>query len=163
MQALPTEQGRAGQLADLLITREVMVQDQMWGESNERSDATEDQLIDAAMAQLSFVRLRDLDEDEGVALQAAKEEFYPDNWDGFRSYGSRIANLVVAAAYIRSEIKRSLLKGEPIVRTKRNEVTQWSTEPYMSSDEALKHVPPDHLPPEPERAGHGLMPDGSAS
>lgn len=143
---------QAGQLADLLIAREVAVQDQMWGDANERADATDNQLIDAAMAQLGFLQLRFTGLDEAVALQAAEEEYYPTDlgWSGFRSYGSNIANLVVAAAYIRSEIKRRALLGEEITRTRRNEA--WgekggTSRPYMSSEEALKNAPPDYLPP----------------
>ena len=146
---------KAGQLADLLISREVGVQDQMWGVANERADATEGQMVRAAVAQATIVGYHDAvkhdpDEEfvsEDELIDGIKEDIYPKGWTGFRNYGSDVANLVVAAAYLRSEIKRRLAAGEDYTRTKRGEPYR-GDQPAMSSDIALQNVAPDHLPPD---------------
>lgn len=126
----------AGKKADDLIAGEVAIQDKMWGDSNERADVADGQMIGAALAQLSMldIKLSEVTTAE-EALQYAKAGFYPDDWGGFRDYGSNVANLVVAAAYIRSEIKRRIAAGEDTTRTKRGEPYTNAT-PYVSSDEA---------------------------
>lgn len=130
----------AGHMADDLIASEVGIQDKMWGSSNERADALENQMPRAAMAQLDFIIQRDRkpDHKEAVILELSQEYYYPKDWDGFRSYGSTIANLVVAAAYIRSEIKRRVMAGEDATRTKRGEPYVKAT-PFMSSEDAADH------------------------
>lgn len=130
------DQAVAGYKADALIATEVAVQDRMWGDANERADSTLNQLIDAALAQIVVTKaILNNDEDPvGVA-----GPFYPTGWDGLRSYGSNVANLVVAAAYLRSEIKRRILLGEDTTRTKRGEAYTTAV-PYVSSDEALAEL-----------------------
>jgi hypothetical protein len=129
------DQKTAGDIADTLIELEVSIQDKMWGDSNERADATGNQMTHAAIAQLVLAAAKH----SGVSSETATEvgsSFYPTDWDGFRDYGSNIANLVVAAAFIRSEIKRRVLLREDTTRTKRGEPYTRAT-PYMSSEEAL--------------------------
>ncbi len=128
----------AGKVADALIAAEVAVQDRMWGDANERADSTLNQLIDAALAQIVVTKalLDNCTADEAVALGKG---FYPTGWDGLRSYGSTSANLVVAAAFLRSEIKRRVLLGDSLVRTKRGEAYTTAT-PYVSSEEAIDEI-----------------------
>jgi hypothetical protein len=130
------EQISAGDQAGALIETEVAVQDRMWGDANGRADSTDNQLIHAALAQVVVTQaILNNDEDPvGVA-----KPFYPTGWEGLRSYGSPVANLVVAAAYLRSEIKRRILLGEDTTRTKRGEAYKAST-PYVSSEEALAEI-----------------------
>lgn len=109
--------------ADSLIAAEIARQDRMWGPENERADATKGQMLRAATAQMVFLDGM-LDGDDRVVAVQAGRAWYPDDWSGFRDYGSDIANLVVAAAYIRQEIKRKLALGESTERTSRNPDTQ---------------------------------------
>lgn len=133
-----SEQAAAGQQADNLIATEVAIQDRMWGDANERADSTKNQLLAAGMAQLTLLNAKLEGEPPETALGAAKF-FYPADWDGLRDYGSPIANLVVAAAFIRSEIKRRVMLGEDTTRTKRGEAYTTAS-PYMSSDQAAAEV-----------------------
>lgn len=133
------EQSTAGALADKLIATEVAIQDRMWGDANERADSTNNQLLDAALAQqvLLGTKLK-----AGATSEDAVEEalgFYPKGWDGLRDYGSHVANLVVAAAYLRSEIKRRILLGEDTTRTKRGEAYTTAS-PYVSSEQAISEL-----------------------
>ena len=134
-----SEEQKAGGRADQLIAAEVAVQDRMWGVSNERADATKGQMIGAAVAQASAIWAdTTIPSEPGGregAFEVAKANYYPADWDGFRDYGSNVANLVVAAAYLRSEIKRRIAAGEDTTRTKRGEPYTKAT-PYMSSDKA---------------------------
>lgn len=124
----------SGKVADQLIAAEVAIQDKMWGDTNERADATHNQLIDAAMAQTVVSKALTENLPEEAAVEIAKA-FYPTGWDGLRSYGSVVANLVVAAAFLRSEIKRRIAAGDSLVRTKRGEPYHVA-QPYMTSEEA---------------------------
>lgn len=134
-----TEQASAGAQADALIATEVAIQDRMWGDANERADSEENQLIHAAQAQLELTT-RILEGDSAQRATAhALLGFYPEDWDGLRSYGSNVANLVVAAAFIRSEIKRRILLGEDTTRSKRGEPYTTAT-PYVSSEQAASEI-----------------------
>lgn len=135
-----TEQQVAGQKADELIAKEVAVQDLMWGEANERADATENQLIAAAQAQTTLVKMKLEGNTSDRATALALLGFYPEDWNGLRDYGSNVANLVVAAAFLRSEIKRRILLGEDTTRAKRGEAYLGPATPYVSSEEAAKLV-----------------------
>lgn len=128
-------QTEAGEVADVLISKEVSIQDKMWGDANERADSTNNQLLRAGLAQLAFLSLKLAGAPIDEALKSAKDTFYPRDWDGFRDYGSNVANLVVAAAFIRSEIKRRVMAGEDTTRTKRGE-PYTTAHPYVSSEEA---------------------------
>ena len=130
----------AGKTADQLIAAEVAVQDKMWGDANERAKADRGELLSAAVAQLTFVHDRDVIGGiaEESALALAKARYYPSDWDGFRSYGSTVANLAVAGAYIRNEMKRLIAAGEDTTRTKRGEAYPGRNTPYMSSEQAAK-------------------------
>jgi len=129
------EQGNAGKLADHLIATEVAIQDKMWGDANERADTTGDQMMTAAMAQLVLLQRKLAGDPSDEAVKLA-QEFYPSDWNGFRDYGSNVANLVVAAAFLRSEIKRRILGGEDTTRAKRGEAYKGPDLPYVSSEEA---------------------------
>lgn len=132
------DQSIAGNQADHFIATEVAIQDRMWGEANERADSTNNQLLHAAMAQLVLLNAKLQGETAEDALEIAKE-FYPAGWDGFRDYGSNSANLVVAAAFLRSEIKRRVLLGEDTTRASRSQ-PYVTASPYVSSEEAAEGV-----------------------
>jgi hypothetical protein len=129
----------AAERADLIIASEVSIQDKMWGDANERADAMKGQLLLAGHAQLSAIRLV-LEmpmEDRKEIFAHVGDRYYPKGWTGFRDYGSDIANLAVAAAYIRNEIKRRILKGESTERTSRPKDQPYvGDQPNMSSSEA---------------------------
>lgn len=134
-----TEQSIAGASADDLIAKEVAIQDRMWGNANERADSTENQLLKAGMAQLDLTMLLLMGEPEKRATAMALLEAYPKDWDGLRSYGSVVANLAVAAAFIRSEMKRRIMLGEDTTRTSRGEPYTKAI-PYVSSDQAIAEL-----------------------
>lgn len=131
------EQSVAGTKADELIATEVAIQDRMWGDANERADATNNQMVAAGLAQVMLVYQQGLGHPPEDALDIATQ-FYPETWNGFRTYGSTVANLVVASAFLRSEIKRRLLLGEDTTRTKRGEAYKGPDFPYISSEDAAK-------------------------
>lgn len=106
----------AERLADELITAELAKQNQMWGRSNERADASKGQLFHAAMAQQDALWARQLG--EATAFDEAPS-IYPEDWSGFRDYGSDIANLIVAISFLTQEVKRKLMNGEDYTRTSR--------------------------------------------
>lgn len=105
--------------ADRLVNAEVQRQNRMWG--IERDDHSNGELAAAAVAQLDELTLKQ----QGVpeAFKQAHPSF-PKNWSGFRDYGSDIANLVVAAAWLHQEIARKLRAGEDETRTSRDTATQ---------------------------------------
>lgn len=106
----------AERLADNLIFQEIAKQDKMWGRINERADTSKGQLLQAALAQAGATHNR-INGD--AAAFDTTPGIYPADWSGFRDYGSDIANLVVAIAYLRQEVKRKLLNGEDRTRTSR--------------------------------------------
>jgi hypothetical protein len=106
----------AERLADELITAELAKQNQMWGSSNERADVAKGQLFHAAMAQQDALWARQLGETNAFAEPPC---IFPEDWSGFRDYGSDIANLVVSIAYLTQEVKRKLMNGEDYTRTSR--------------------------------------------
>lgn len=131
---MDTSNTSAGVTADNMIAAEVSVQQKMWGDPNERADGMNGQLLGACMAHINAVAavaampyLK-----RAVIFKQSKTTFYPKDWspDAFRDYGSDIANLVVAAAYLRNEIKRRLLRNEPTYRAPR-------TAPYVSASPAM--------------------------
>jgi hypothetical protein len=130
------EQADAGEQADILIETEVSIQDRMWGDANERADSENNQLLAAGLAQLIALNYR-VHGDTGAFDTVPS--VYPEGWDGFRDYGSNVANLVVAAAFIRSEIKRRILLGEDTTRAKRGEPYTTAT-PYVSSEQAASEL-----------------------
>lgn len=139
-----TDLTQAGAFADHLIATEVSVQDKMWGEANDRADAQHNQLTRAATAQLVLVTNKMSGATDEDALGLATP-FYPQDWNGFRDYGSNVANLVVVAAFIRSEIKRRILLGEDTTRAKRGEAYKGPDLPAVTSEEALASAPPMHV------------------
>jgi hypothetical protein len=113
-----------GYRADMLIQGEVERQDRMWGVTNDRADVKHGQMTRAAAAQLEALMRR---QTSGLSISSEHPPaVYPEDWSGFRDYGSDIANLVVGAAYLRQEIKRKLRAGESTERLSRNP----STQPY---------------------------------
>lgn len=122
------------ELADQLIAAEIAKQDGMWGETNERADASKSQILRAATAQCVALSLSqnfaalwpggNRAEQRVEAFNKAKHDFYPTDWSGFRDYGSDVANMVVAAAYLRNEIKRRIRNGESTYRAPRDAKTQ---------------------------------------
>lgn len=128
-------------VAKTLIDTELMRQDQMWGQANERADVSKQQLMKAAVSQIILVGKREEDavepgsEEEESLVSFITAMVYPADWDGFRSYGSSIANLVVAAAFIQQEIKRRLAAGESSERTAR-------TKPYEKATPNTQETAP---------------------
>lgn len=137
----------AGAKADSLLATEVAIQDKMWGLSNERAAADKSQMIYAAAAQLLLTVLKVEGITSKEATTLAKASFYPTSWDGFRDYGTEdgpiIANLVVAGAFIRSEIKRRLLAGEGYDRAPRPKTETYPERntPNVSSVQAISDGP----------------------
>lgn len=129
----------AGVTARHLIAKEIEGQDKMWGATNDRADATLGQLLNAGLAQA--VAIRDTRSEHQMANRAgcfdnAKREFYPADWNGFRDYGSDVANLVVAAAFIEQEIKRLIADGASTYRAPRLAPYAGPDKPAMSSSDA---------------------------
>lgn len=114
---------QAANVADELIKSEIARQDRMWGAFNERTDISDGQLFDAGHAQLWLVMSKADGASPENALRSA-QCLYPEDWGGFRDYGSDVANLVVAVAFLRQEIKRRIMNGEDTTRTSRNPETQ---------------------------------------
>lgn len=126
--------GQSQERARALVQAEMDRQDLMWGEVNERADIAERQLMRAGMAQLVALDYRQ----RGypcpfAAIGVAARHFYPPDWSGFRDYGSDIANLVVAAAFIQQEIARKLRAGEDTTRLSRDAAAQ----PYLADQPKL--------------------------
>lgn len=125
-----------------LIAAEVAVQNKMWDDGNGRADCSNGELMSSAMASLDLVALKDFGKLEShTAVKIAKDDFYPENWSGFRDYGTRIANLVVAAAFIENQIKLCLNAGEDWTRAKRQPEQTYNAEtglPNVSSEEAAR-------------------------
>jgi hypothetical protein len=107
----------AERLADRLIAIEIAKQDEMWGKLNERADTSKGQLMHGGMAQLDAL----YDRHKGLkdAFDDTRRMIYPEDWSGFRDYGSDIASMVVAIAFFRREAKRKLMNGEGYTRTTR--------------------------------------------
>ncbi len=103
-----------------LVAAEMEGQDRMWGPTNERADATKGQLMHAAMAQLSGLDVKL----ETGAFPPEPPTIYPQGWAGFRDYGSNVANLVVAVAFLSQEIKRRLIAREDTTRLSRDQAKQ---------------------------------------
>jgi hypothetical protein len=108
-------------LATALIDAEVDRQDRMWGPENERADVSNRELMHAAMAYLAALNLRQ--EGDPRAFIDVPLSF-PKGWSGFRNYGSDIANLVVATAFLHQEIARKLRAGEDHTRLSRDAASQ---------------------------------------
>ena len=121
----------AGERADEIIAKEVAGQDKMWGVANERTDADSGQLLAAGLAQLEALFLRRSGETTAFDTPPTS---YPSDWSGFRDYGSDVANLAVAAAFIRQEMKRLIATGAATTRTARNPETQ----PYKGDQPATQ-------------------------
>ena len=121
----------AGRQADEIIAKEVAGQDRMWGVANERADSSGGQLLRAGLAQMEALMLRQGGEADAFG---APPNIYPEGWSGFRDYGSDVANLAVAAAYIRQEMKRLIAQGADTTRTSRDPATQ----PYTGDQPAVQ-------------------------
>jgi hypothetical protein len=132
----------AARFARTLIATEVGIQNKMWEDDNARADNANGELMCAAMASLDLVQIKEVGKlDSKTAVLIARDDFYPPNWSGFRDYGTRIANLVVAAAFIENEIKRCLVNGEDWTRAKREPDQTYSPAtglPAVSSEEASR-------------------------
>lgn len=121
----------AGHKADEIIAKEVSGQDKMWGVANERTDANNGQLLGAGLTQLGALFERRAGNPDAFATPSTS---YPADWSGFRDYGSDVANLAVAAAFIRQEMKRLIAAGADTTRTSRNVATQ----PYTGDQPAVQ-------------------------
>jgi hypothetical protein len=108
----------AERLADRLIATEIAKQDELWGKLNERPDTSKGQLMRAGMAQLDALYDRHNGAEDSFDPNDAPM-IYPEDWSGFRDYGSDMANLVVTKSFLPQEVKRKLLNGEDHTRLAR--------------------------------------------
>jgi hypothetical protein len=106
----------AERLTDELISAELAKQNQMFGRMDKRTDILNGEFQHAGMAQLDA--LFDRQNGEPGAFETPPE-IYPEDWSGFRDYGSDVANLVVGVAFLTQEIKRKLLADEKYTRLAR--------------------------------------------
>ena len=106
----------AERLTDELVSAELAKQNQMWGRMNQRADTSQGQLFHAGIAQIDALFDRQNGEPDAFDSPPA---VYPEDWSGFRDYGSDIANLVVAVSFFTQEIKRKLINGEDFTRLAR--------------------------------------------
>jgi hypothetical protein len=105
--------------ANRKVQAEMERQNRMWGIG--RDDHANGELMFAAMAQLDELSIKQ----DGVTDAFSEPHvLFPENWSGFRDYGSDVANLVVAAAWIQQEIARKLRAGEDDTRTSRDPEAQ---------------------------------------
>jgi hypothetical protein len=103
-------------LIDELISAELAKQNDRFGDVSIRTDVASGELMWAGMAQLDA----EFDRQNGEPDPFAEApEIYPANWRGFRDYGSTVANIVVAIAFLTQEGKRLLLNGADYTRTER--------------------------------------------
>ena len=117
---------KTGEYVDSLIEREVNVQIAMWGTN--RPDNDKGQLLGAAMASAGAINtIRSVPHplsaaDRALVFEQAKM-FYPADWDptAFRDYGSDVANLIVAIAFLRNQVLDMVSKGEDTTRSKRGQ------------------------------------------
>lgn len=100
-----------------LINAEIDKQLKMWGDSNERADATNKQLFYAGFAQLDALYDKSLFGHWPYDVPG----MYPVDWSGFRDYGSDIANMVVGIAFLTNEMARLIGNGESTYRRPRDE------------------------------------------
>jgi hypothetical protein len=101
------------------VQAEVERQNRMWGIG--RDDHANGELMMATLAQLDELTIKQAGAPEAFAQP---HPAFPKNWSGFRDYGSDVANLVVAAAWLHQEIARKLRAGEDDTRLSRNPETQ---------------------------------------
>jgi hypothetical protein len=118
-------------VADSLIAAELGRQDAMWGVANERADSQNGELFDAAHAQLWLAMAKREGSDSESAIKSAAY-LYPLGWTGFRDYGSDVANIVVAIAYLRQEVKRLIANGADTTRLSRQ-----ASQPYTGDQPAV--------------------------
>jgi hypothetical protein len=113
--------------AEDLIKWEMELQDQMWGAGTDNIEAINDgQFQRAAMGQLTALFEKENGDPDAFS---SPPPIFPEDWDPgtFRDYGTGIANLVVAAAWLTQEIRRRLNNGESRKRSPRDPVRQ----PYV--------------------------------
>lgn len=127
----PSDIQQANERAVEMIANEVALQDKMWGDDNARAKHQDGQLLGAALAQAQAIHsVREYPADpRSLSFEIAHDNYFPKDWDknAFRDYGSDIANLVVAAAFLHQEIKRRLLVGEDTMRSKREPAQAYQT------------------------------------
>lgn len=119
-------------IASKLVEAEILRQVEMWGPKHESTQVDQGEMMRAAMAQLVCLGARQSGNPDAFDKLPG---IYPRNWSGFRDYGSDVANLVVAAAFIQQEIARKILAGEDMTRTRRDRATQpyYGTQPKETS------------------------------
>ncbi|WP_029081157.1 hypothetical protein [Bradyrhizobium sp. th.b2] len=106
-----------------MIMAELALQNGMWGEANERSDIQNGQLFDAGSAKAMKDR-RKANADAFHVVPA----IYPQDWSGFRSYGTDIPNGVVGVCFMIQEIKRLLMDGVDPTRLARRPDQKYNPE-----------------------------------
>lgn len=127
----------ASRIASALTDAEFNVQTKMWGA--DRPDYQKGELMSAAMTSLDLVAIKRAGLPSATAVKIANADFYPEDWSGFRDYGTDIANLVVAAAFLKSEITRLIAAGEDRTRAPRESHQTYAAEtvPAFTSAEAI--------------------------
>lgn len=91
-----------------LIAAELGLQNQMWGDANERADISKGQLFGAGLAMFTAMKGR---RERNVDAFYAIPETYPKDWSGFRDYGTDIPCGVVGICFMIQEAKRLLMEG----------------------------------------------------
>lgn len=119
------EQVMVSSIVTDIIFGEVERQNTMWGNTNERADISQGQLLQAARAQAAALTARRCGVDDAFdgGFDGAPT-CYPPDWSGFRDYGSDIANLAVTTVYLFQEIKRLVREGKSAYRKPRDPDTQ---------------------------------------
>jgi hypothetical protein len=134
MSKTPAELAR--DLAAKLVNDEAAIQVRMWADTDGKRPSGNRELMHAGIAHLQALDMK-LDGFDW-AFQAPPD-IYPVGWSGFRDYDSNVANLVVAAAFIQSEIAARILNGESTYRAPRSKTDIYTAiQPAMSSEEASK-------------------------
>lgn len=108
-----------------LVMNELGLTNKMWGNTNERADASKGQLFNAGFAQFDATLDR---RNRGADAFHVIPETYPKDWSGFRSYGGDIPNIVVGVTFMIQEIKRLLMNGEDPTRLARRPDQKYNPE-----------------------------------
>ena len=154
---VPPVETKNGALGVSIIAAEVSVQNEKWGEDHTNSPAYANrQLIGAAIAQAYALSLKtsaegpDANLDSGSTYFSDDAAYWPRDWQGMRDYGSDIANLAVAGAWIAQEIGRLAALGQSQYRRPRgteepytgkyqpaNQVSDTDVRPHVAADDGM--------------------------
>jgi hypothetical protein len=109
----------ATNLVEESITAEIANMNAKWGPVSQRTDILDGQFFEAMLAQADATFDRRNGEPDAFDVPP---EVFPQNWSGFRDYGSDFANLAVIAAYAQQEMLRLAMFGQDTTRLSRAEL-----------------------------------------